>query len=62
MVTPVSNTTHAQPIAKSKAPAQEPATRKSQPAITDTVQLSSTAQAHAHKLAAKESAKKSHGK
>ncbi len=61
MVTPVSKTTQAQPVAPSK-PAQKPAARKTQTATTDTVQLSSAAQAqlaHNHKLAAKASARQS---
>jgi len=70
MVSPVSHTTRPQPVAQSKGtPAQKPAAQKTQPATTDTVELSSTAQAQlaqshrqAQKQTAKEASPKSHNK
>jgi hypothetical protein len=43
MISPVSSATHVQPAAQPKAAAQQPAPSKSQPAATDTVQISNAA-------------------
>jgi hypothetical protein len=43
MISPVSNTTHAQPVAQAAATVQQPAVSKPQPAPNDTVQISAAA-------------------